>query len=197
MSFNRERLFGNGAAEALLGEVCRLAEKRKLLQNDRLVVDCTLIKAWASHKSFQPKDGPGDGGDFRGKKRSNQTHESKSDPEAKLMRKGQGQESMLCHLGNIIVDAASGLVKACRVTPPCGLGASAETLAALALAQEHMDAGQTLVADRGYDNSAFVTGLRELGIRAHPRSKSRGSALDGDSDKARKPQGEHEAPVHR
>jgi transposase len=179
LSFNRERLFGSGAAEALLGEVCRLAQRRHLLQSDRLVVDGTLIKAWASHKSFQPKDGPGDGGDFRGKKRSNQTHASTSDPDARLMRKGFGQESMLCHLGHALVDGTSGLVRACRVTPACGTGADPETQAAVSLAEEHMEPGQTLVADRGYDQRAFVVGVRGLGMRAHCRAKSSQSQLDG------------------
>lgn len=179
LSRNRERLLCIPAAEALLGEVVRLARSRRLLDSDRLVVDGTLIKAWASHKSFQPKDGDDDGGDFRGKKRSNQTHESKTDPDAKLYRKGEGQESMLCHLGNLLVDSVTGLVRACRVTRVCGLGKSAEVLAALDLASEHMDPGQILVGDRGYDDAGFVSGLRKLGIRAHPRARSKNSRLDG------------------
>ncbi|MCG9894721.1 MAG: IS5 family transposase [Fimbriimonadaceae bacterium] len=179
LSFNRERLFGNGAAEALLGEICRLAEMKRLLSSDRLVVDGTLIKAWASHRSFQPKDGPPEGGNFKGKTRSNETHESTTDPDAKLFRKGGGQESMLCHLGSLLVDSASGLVRAAKLTPPCGLGRSAEIEAALNLAGDHLRPGQTLVGDRGYDVRSFVSGLRALGIRAHPRAKSRGSSLDG------------------
>lgn len=176
LSKNRERLFGSGAAEALLGEVVRLAQSRRLLQSDRLVVDGTLVKAWASQKSFQPKDGPGDGGDFRGKKRSNATHESTTDPDSKLMRKGGG-EAMLCHLGHALVDSVSGLVRACRVTKACGLGGNAEVLTALDMAEEHMEKGQVLVADRGYDEKVFVSGLRRLGIRAHPRAKTH-SQLD-------------------
>lgn len=179
LSFNRERLFGSGAAEALLGEVVRLAQSRHLLQSDRLVVDGTLIKAWASHRSFEPKDGPGEGGHFAGKKRSNRTHSSKTDPDARLMRKGPGKESMLCHLGNVLVDAGHGLVRACRVTRACGVGGNPEVLAALAMAHDHMGPGQTLVADRGYDEPAFVNGLRSARIRAHPRAKSSWSALDG------------------
>lgn len=179
LSFNRERLLGSGAAEALLGEVVRLAEKRKLLSSDRLVVDGTVIRAWASHKSFQPKDGPRDGGDFRGKKRSNQTHQSTTDPDARLFRKGPGQESMLCHIGHALVDAASGLVRACKVTKACGLGSSPETLAALEMAQEHAPLRAIIVGDRGYDESGFVLGMRALGLRPHPRAKSKHSQLDG------------------
>jgi transposase len=179
LSKNRERLFGSGAAEALLGEVVRLAESRRLLCSDRMVVDGTLVKAWASHKSFKAKDGSDDDKpNFKGSRRSNQTHESKTDPDARLLRKGLGQESMLCYLGHALVDSATGLVRACRVTRACGLGANAEVATALDLAGTHMSPGQTLVADRGYDDAAFVKGLRSLKIRAHPRARKRHSALD-------------------
>lgn len=178
LSFNRERLWGYGAAEALLGEVVRVAKSRRLLQSDRLVVDGTLVKAWASHKSFQPKDGSGGSGNFKGEKRGNHTHESKSDPDSRLMRKGNGQESMLCHLGSAMVDSVSGLVKACRVTRACGLGENSEVLTALELAESHLQPGQTLVADRGYDNRRFVSGLRRQSVKAHPRAKSKNSSLD-------------------
>lgn len=180
LSFNRERLFGSGAAEALLGEVVRLAASRRLLQSDRLVVDGTLIKAWASHKSFKAKDGSDDDKpNFKGTKRSNKTHESSTDPDSRLLRKSNGQESMLCHLGHILVDSVSGLVRCCKVTKACGMGGNAEIVTALELADEHMKPGQTLVADRGYDDRTFVSGLREQGIRAHPRAKKTHSALDG------------------
>lgn len=179
LSRNRERLFGSGAAEALLGEVVRLAQSRRLLSSDRLVVDGTLIKAWASHKSFKAKDGSEDDRpNFKGTKRSNQTHESSTDPDARLIRKGYGQESMLCHLAHALVDSASGLVRACKVTKACGIGGNPEVTAALDLAAEHMSCGQTLVGDRGYDEKRFVSGLREQGIRAHPRAKKKHSALD-------------------
>lgn len=180
LSRNRERLFGSGAAEALFGEVVRTAESRCLLASDRLVVDGTQIKAWASMKSFKSKDGSDDDRpNFKGTKRSNKTHESKSDPDAKLLRKGKGQESMLCHLGHVLVDSVSGLVRACRVTKACGLGGNPEVLAALEMAERHMKKGQTLVGDRGYDDERFVSGLRELGVKAHPRAKKVHSALDG------------------
>lgn len=184
LSLNRNRLFGSGAAEALMGEVVRLAQSRHLIQSDRLVVDGTQIKAWASHKSFKPNDGSGDDdSSFKGKKRSNKTHASKTDPDARLMRKGKGKESMLCHLGHVMVDSVTGLVKACRVTVACGLEGSAEVVTALEMASEHMVKGQTLIADRGFDTRSFVEGVRNLGLRAHPRSKSKGSALDGRTTK--------------
>jgi IS5 family transposase len=184
LSKNRERLFGSGAAEALFGEVVRLAQSRKLLKSDRLVVDGTQIKAWASMKSFKATDGSEDDKpNFKGTKRSNKTHASKTDPDARLLRKGKGQESMLCHLGHVLVDSASGLVRACRITQACGLGGNPEVLAALEMADEHMKAGQTLVADRGYDDERFVKGLRKQGIKAHPRAKKKNSALDGRTTK--------------
>ncbi len=180
LSKNRERLFGSGAAEALLGEVVRIAQSRRLLSSDRLVVDGTLIKAWASHKSFKAKDGADDDRpNFKGTRRSNQTHESSTDPDARLIRKGYGKESMLCHLAHALVDSASGLVRACKVTKACGTGGNAEVSAALELAEEHMKQGQTLVGDRGYDDQRFVSGLRGQGIHAHPRAKKKHSALDG------------------
>jgi transposase len=180
LSKNRERLFGSGAAEALFGEVVRLAQSRKLLKSDRLVVDGTQIKAWASMKSFKATDGSEDDKpNFKGTKRSNKTHASTTDPDARLLRKGKGQESMLCHLGHVLVDSASGLVRACRITQACGLGGNPEVIAALEMADEHMKAGQTLVADRGYDDARFVKGLRKQGITAHPRAKKQNSALDG------------------
>ncbi len=179
LSTNRERLFGSGAAEALFGEVVRLAGSRHLLSSDRMVVDGTLVKAWAAHKSFKPKDGSGDDKpNFKGGTRSNQTHASTSDPDARLIRKGRGKEAMLCHLGHALVDSVSGLVRACRVTLASGLGGDAEVVTAIALAEEHMCEGQTLLADRGYDTKAFVKGVRALGIKAHPRAKKVGSQLD-------------------
>jgi transposase len=184
LSKNRERLFGSGAAEALLGEVVRIAESRRLLSSDRLVVDGTQIKAWASMKSFKANDGSEDDKpNFKGTKRSNKTHSTKTDPDARLLRKGKGQESMLCHLGHVLVDSASGLVRACKVTKACGLGGNPEVVAAIAMAEEHMKRGQTLIADRGYDDSSFVSKLREMGLKAHPRAKKKNSSLDGRTTK--------------
>lgn len=184
LSKNRARLFGSGAAEALFGEVVRLAASRKLLSSDRLVVDGTQIKAWASMKSFKANDGSEDDKpNFKGTTRSNKTHSSKTDPDARLLRKGKGQESMLCYLGHALVDSASGLIRACRVTKACGLGGNPEVLASLDMAEQHMCAGQTLIGDSGYDEKGFVQGLRKQGIKAHPRAKKHNSALDGRTTK--------------
>lgn len=181
LSTNRDRLLANGAAQAFLGQVVRVAKSRHLLQSDRLVVDGTLIKAWASMKSFKANDGSEDDKpNFKGTKRSNQTHSSRTDADARLLRKGKGQESMLCHMGHILVDGVTGIIKACRVTHATG---TAEVEAALAMLGDHAESGTTAVADRNYDQDKFVSGCRELGIRAHPRGKSKGSRLDGRTTK--------------
>jgi hypothetical protein len=179
LSDNRSRLLAGGAAHAFLGEVVRVAKARNLLHSDRLVVDGTLIKAWASMKSFKANDGSEDDKpNFKGTKRSNQTHSSKTDGDAKLLRKGKGQESMLCHMGHILVDGASGLIRACRVTHATG---TAEVESTVEMLSEHP--GFTAVADRNYDQDKFVTGCSRIGVRAHPRQKSRHSRLDGRTTK--------------
>ena len=174
---NRDRLFASGATQALLGEVVRAAESKNLLASDRMVVDGTMIKAYASFKSFKADDGSEDDKpNFKGTKRSNKTHSSRTDKDAKLYRKGKGQESMLCHMGHILVDGVSGIIRTFRVTRATG---TAEVDAALEMLEEHRKRGQFAVADRGYDCQRFVSGVRALGLKAHVRSKSKGSALDG------------------
>lgn len=178
---NRSRLLADGAARAFLGEVVRLARSRHLLSSDRLVVDGTLIKAWASMKSFKANDGSDDDRpSFRGTKRSNGTHASRTDEDARLFRKGKGAESVLCHMGHILVDGAGGIVRACRATLATG---KAEVEAALGMLGEHAEKGATAVGDRLYDQRPFVSGCRKLGVRAHPRARKRGSALDGRTTK--------------
>jgi transposase len=175
LSVNRARLFGDGAAEALLGETVRVAESKGLLNSDRLVVDGTLIKAWASHKSFKAKDGSDDDKpDFKGTRRSNDTHESTTDPDARLCRKGKGQESMLAYIGHVMVDAVTGIVRGCETTIASG---KAEVQAALRIARTCAKAGAKIIADRNYDQTPFITGIRELGMIPHPRAKSSGSQL--------------------
>jgi transposase len=172
---NRERLFGDGAAMALLGETVRVAESKGLLNSDRLVVDGTLVKAWASHKSFKAKDGSDDDKpDFKRTKRSNETHQSTTDPDARLYRKGKNQESMLAFIGHVMVDAATGIVRACKTTLAHG---RAEVEAALEMAEGCARAGSKIIADRHYDQQPFLQGIRELGLVPHPRAKTKGSQL--------------------
>ena len=175
ISVNRERLFGDGAAEALLGETVRVAESRGLLNSDRLVVDGTLIKAWASHKSFKAKDGSDDDKpNFKGTKRSNETHASTTDAEARLCRKGKGQESMLAYIGHVMVDAATGIVRICQTTIASG---KAEVEAAISMARECARPRTKIVADRNYDQGPFLMGIRNLGMIPHPRAKTKNSQL--------------------
>ena len=112
-------------------------------------------------------------------KRSNKTHESRSDPDARLLRKGKGIEACLVHLGTLVGGSASGMVRACRASIACGLELSAEVKSALELASHHIKAGQVLAAVRGYDCRSFTLGLRQLGVRAHPRQRSTHSSIDG------------------
>lgn len=175
ISVNRERIFGDGAVDAMLGETVRVAQSKGLLNSDRLVVDGTLIKAWASHKSFKAKDGSEDDKpNFKGTKRSNETHASTTDPDARLIRKGKGQESMLAYIGHAMVDAVTGIVRAGQATLATG---TAEVVAALAMIEGCAQKGDKIVADRNYDQSKFVDGAREQGMIPHPRSKSKGSRL--------------------
>jgi transposase len=176
ISVNRERLFGDGAVTAILGETVRAAEKRGLLNSDRLVVDGTLVKAWASHKSFKANDGSDDDKpDFKRTKRSNKTHTSTTDPDSRLYRKGKNQESMMAFIGHVMLDAQTGIVRACRTTLAHG---RAEVQAALEMAQECAKAGSKIIADRHYDQTPFISGMKELGMVPHPRAKSKGSQLD-------------------
>lgn len=175
ISANRERLFGDGAVDAMLGETVRLAQRRGLLNSDRLVVDGTQIKAWASMKSFKAKDGSDDDKpNFKGTKRSNKTHSSRTDEDARLYRKGPGQESMLCYLGHVAVDAASGIVRAFEVTLATG---TAEVEAAIRMVRTCAKRGTKIVADRAYDQQPFLKGMRAEGMVPHPRAKSKNSQI--------------------
>ena len=134
-------------------------------------VDGTLLKAWASMKSFRPKDGsgeppaPGRNGeaDFRKTKRSNETHASTTDKDARLFKKGDGQESRLAYLGHALMENRNGLVVAAEATLATG---TAEREAAARLS-ERLPKGATLGADKNYDAEAFVEGLKARGIEPH------------------------------
>jgi transposase len=166
-SKNRERLLAGDVAHELFACVVEQARALKLLSDEHFTVDGTLIEAWASHKSFQPKDG-GDnpGGDFRGQTRRNDTHQSTTDPGAKLYRKGHGQESQLAYLGHVMMDNRHGIAIDTLLTEANG---RAERDAALAMAA-HLPGGNkrvTLGADKGYDTLDFVNGLRQYAVTPH------------------------------
>jgi transposase len=179
---NRDRLLNTEIAQQFLSALLALPRVKQLLSREHFTVDSTLLKAWASMKSFRPKDGSGhppDAGrngerDFHGEKRSNDTHASTTDPEARLYRKGNGRESMLCYMGPALMENRNGLAVAGTATHATG---TAEREAALALIDRPRRrrlrrairrAGRiTLGADKAYDVGSFVAALRALGVKPH------------------------------
>jgi len=179
---NRDRLLEGDIAEGFFAAVLLQAEDRKLLSQDHFSVDGTLIEAWASHQSFRPKDEetkPPDGGaDFRGQKRSNETHASTTDPESRLSRKGPGKEAKLSYRGNILVENRHGMIVNTQVDIVTGNG---ETMAALALLEQLPGNHRVTVgADKGYDNQSFVECARNLNATPHvaQSTKNRRSRID-------------------
>lgn len=181
-SKNRDRLLEHAVVPELFAEVVRLAEQRGLLSKDHFSVDGTLIQAWASHKSFRPKDdGPGGIGrnqehDFHGEQRKNDTHASTTDPDARLYRKSGNTAAVLCYQGHTVVENRHGLVVRAAVSHASG---TAERDTALELLQSLPgNHRKTVGADKGYDVKSFVAGCRERGITAHVAAKNKGSAID-------------------
>lgn len=183
---NRDRLLEHDAVGAFFSAVVSQARKKRLMSAEHFSVDGTLIEAWASMKSFRPKgenddDQDGNGwSDFRGTKRSNETHESKTDPDAKLMRKGPGREAKLSYCMSALMENRNGLLVDVQVDRATG---KAERSAALDLL-ERLGGGRriTLGADKGYDTRAFVAECRELRVTPHVAQNQhtgRRSAIDG------------------
>jgi transposase len=168
----RERLVNEDLAQRFFDAIVRIARERDLLSSEHLTVDGTLIEAWAGAKSFKPKDGPpppsdGHGGvDFRGRPRTNDTHASSTDPEAKSARKGKGKEAKLCFGGHALMENRHGLCVDIRVSSAL----ESEPAAAAALlkrqARKRLKPG-SLGADKGYHTKDFVGFLRRRGIRPH------------------------------
>ena len=184
---NRDRLLEGDIARGFLQALLADPQVKPLLSDDHFSVDGTLVEAWASMKSFRPKDGsgepPADGRngerDFHGEKRSNETHASTTDPDARLYKKATGQASKLCHMGHVVMENRNGLVVDASVTLATG---TAEREAAEAMIGE-MPAGHriTVGADKAYDTAGFVGGMRELDATPHvaQNNKRRRSAIDG------------------
>ena len=189
-SKNRERLLEGDVAAKFLSAILVQPRVRRLLSTDHFSVDGTLIEAWASMKSFKPKGGsdepPTDGGgrnreaDFHGRKRSNETHASSTDPEARLYRKGQGKEAKLCFIGHGLMENRHGLLVEACLTQADG---HAERVAALHMIEPHADRPQaiTLGADKAYDVQDFVNELRSMRVTPHVTQNisGRSSAIDG------------------
>ena len=191
-SKNRDRLLEGEIAARFLTAVLAQPRVKRLLSTDHFSVDGTLIEAWASMKSFKPKASGGDdapppasGGrnaevDFKGQTRSNQTHESTTDPEARLYRKGAGMEARLCFIGHTLMENRSGLIVDACLTPADG---HAERIAALAMIEPRADRPRaiSLGADKAYDTRDFVNELRSMNVRPHVARNTNGrrSAIDG------------------
>jgi len=183
---NRERLLKGDVAQRFFAAVLAQAKEADLLSDEHFSVDGTLIEAWAGQKSFRPKDerpgppgGAGGAGDFKGKRRANDTHESTTDSEARLYRKSNGQEARLCYLGHVVIENRSGLAVGGTLTGATG---TAEREAALALADAVPRTRRaSLGADRAYDTRDFVAALRARGITPHvaQHTTKRRSAIDG------------------
>ena len=217
---NRDRLLTTDMARKFLAAILAHREVSPLLSDEHFSVDGTLIKAWASMKSFQPKgeDAPPDAGsgpgdppaprtadasdqpppetetapmtrparkdrnaevDFRGEKRSNATHASTTDPEARLYKKSPGTGAILGFLGHTLMENRSGLIVQADLTRADG---QAERRAALDMIHRHSPGSRrrlTLGADKAYNSADFVTGLRQAGVTPHVAQKARHSAIDG------------------
>jgi transposase len=182
-SKNQARLLAHEVADLFFSEVVEVARRHGWVSDDHFSVDATLIEAWASLKSFKPKgtdQGPGSGNswtDFKGEKRGNATHESTTDPEAKLVRKGPGKEARLSFAGHATMENRHGLCVLFEVHPAVG---APESAVAVEQAIELRNRGfkpRTTGADKGYHTAEFVTGLRELGIVPHPALKAGQRAL--------------------
>jgi transposase len=183
---NRQRLMDHEVAAALFAQVVRQASEARLMSAEHFTVDGTLIESWASLKSFRPKDRDDDDdgagwGSFAGEKRTNDTHESKTDPESKLMRKGYGKEAKLCFSGHALMENRNGLLVDLRIAPAVG---TTERDVALEMMDEQLSTVRraTLAADRGYDVRSFVEQCRARGVTPHVaqnETRNRHSAIDG------------------
>jgi transposase len=189
-SKNRDRLLDGEIAAKFLTAILAQPRIKRLLSSEHFSVDGTLIEAWASMKSFKPKepsegDGDSAGGgrnapaDFKGEKRSNETHRSTTDPDARLYRKGPGMEAKLCFIGHALMENRSGLIVDTRLTRVSG---NAERLAALDMIRGFADrpSAITLGADKGYDAADFIEELRTINVRPHVAQNTSGrrSAID-------------------
>ncbi len=185
---NRDRLLEGDVAREFLCEVVEQARKKNLTSDEHFTVDGTLIEAWASLKSFQRKDQkntpPEDPGNptvnFHGEKRSNATHESTTDPDALLARKGSGKEAKLSYNGNLLTENRNGFIITTEVFPATG---TAERHAAM-LMLEQIPGGHrvTVGADKAYDTKDFVCECRNMKVTPHVAQntkRSGGSAIDG------------------
>src|SRR5258705_2199304 len=185
-SKNRDRLLTSEVAQRFFAEVNR--QGKKFMSDEHFTVDGTLIQAWASQKSFRKKDGTDDDGtNFHGQKRTNETHESTTDPDARLYKKSYGKESHLAYLGHALVEHRNGLIAAAMATQADGY---AEREAALLMLQEKQKGNTqriTVGAEKAYDTKDFVTAARALNVTAHVTKNEKGRRSNLDRRTTRHP----------
>jgi transposase len=189
-SKNRQRLLEHQVADEFFAAVVRQAKLRRYLSSEHFSVDGTLLEAWASHKSFKPKDGPPPSDpptagrnaqvQWHGEKRSNDTHASTTDPEARLYRKSSNTAARLCYAGHLLMEHRSALIVDAELTAATGYAerdCAAEMLERLPKRQRR----RTIAGDKGYDTRDFVARTRALGFTPHvaPNTTNRRSAIDG------------------
>lgn len=189
-SQNRERLLKHDVAGKFFAEIVGQARDKGLMSDDHFTVDGTLIEAWASLKSFRPKgekrdeDPPDDPGNptvnFHGEKRSNKTHESTTDPEARLMKKGPGKEAKLSYSQNVLMENRNGLMLDVLIATADGF---AERKSALEMLDRSLPGTRrvTLAGDKGFDTADFVAACRERNVTPHVAAntgRAGGSAID-------------------
>ena len=186
-SKNRDRLLTSAVAQRFFAEVNRRA--KKFMSDEHFTVDGTLIQAWASQKSFRSKDGSddGDGGNFHGQKRSNETHASSTDPDARLYKKSYGKESKLSYLGHALVENRNGLIAAAMVTHADGFAERDAALLMLQQKQQGRSRRITVGADKAYDSRDFVTTARELNVTPHVTKNDKGRRSNLDRRTTRQP----------
>ena len=185
---NRDRLLKGDIAKLFFDQVFEIARERDLVSSEHFTVDGTLIEAWAGQKSFRPKDEPPDSGpggsnptvNFRGEQRTNVTHASRTDPDARMVRKARGQASHLGYHGHVLMENRNGLVAQATLTIASGF---AEREAAIQMVDRISSRGRiTLGADKGYDVADFIAACRDRDVTPHVACTSdarRRSAIDG------------------
>ena len=188
-SRNQQRILKHEIADRFFAAVVEQAHLCRYISGEHFSVDGTLLEAWASHKSFRPKEGgpkdpPGAGRNaevnFHGERRSNETHQSTTDPEARLARKGNAVAAKLSYAGHLLMEHRSALIADMELSPATGY-AERETALALLGRLPKRRGRRTVAGDKGYDTQDFVAGCRELGITPHvaQNTTNRRSAIDG------------------
>jgi transposase len=185
-SKNRKRLLEHHVADEFFEAVVRLAKLRRYMSSEHFSVDGTLLKAWASHKSFKPKDQPPSDPPtgrntevgWHGEKRTNDTHASTTDPEARLYRKSNNTAATLCYSGHLLMENRSALIVDAELTFADGYAERATALEMLARLPK-MARRRTVAADKAYDTKGFVADARALGFTPHVAQNTKISAIDG------------------